>query len=128
MSFLDDDELPDPSNPEYHTRADHGKKDRLERKAAHKGKLSSFKRALLRHQTDPQKAADMAKKEEYEQKPQQRDDDQPLMMGTKTQKQLEKQQVQDAQTDDTAETLLQKDEQQQAVKDESDEEYQQNMT
>jgi multidrug resistance efflux pump len=48
----DEDELPITSHPENFTKADHGRKESLQRKASAKGKLLELKRAALRGQVD----------------------------------------------------------------------------
>lgn len=131
MLYQDDDETPSRSSAEYLTRADHGKQEQRERKAAQKGDLLALKRAMLRTQVDPnaspQKIVSDDRKRDEETEKKEEPNTVPLI-ATKTNVQLVEQGIQRSTESDTAETLIDKAKIQEDAKQQEGEEYQQNMS
>jgi hypothetical protein len=138
MLFKDDDELPSLSSAEYLTKSDHGKAEQREKQARQKGDLLSLKRSMLKSQVDPKGAAKGVDARKADEKKEEDDkaaaeaanqaEGAASPMTTKTLKQQEAAQFQDAQKQDSTQSLLDKDKQQQEVKKQAGEEYQQNMS
>jgi hypothetical protein len=134
MSLLsdDDDDLPSRSSAEYVTRADHGKKDQREKNAAHKGHLLSLKREMLRNQMDGKKADQAVSQQRQPDADAQKSMQAPEASiagsaNTMTNDEQAKKQLHDAKKKEDAQTLQHKDRLQNAAKQQSSQEYQQDM-
>lgn len=133
MLSHDDDDMPSSSSAEFLTRADHGKKEQRERNAASKGDLLALQRAMLRGQVKPDASAVQVAKQQKDEATKEGEDrlkadaENAKPPATKTLQQRIDEELEEADESDTADTLIDKAKQQQEVKKQAGQEYQQDM-
>jgi hypothetical protein len=133
MLLRDDDDMPSSSSAEFLTRADHGKSEQRERNAASKGDLLALQRAMLRGQVKPDASAVQVAKQQKDEAAKEGEDriktdaENAKPPATKTLQQRIDEKLEEADESDTADTLIDKAKQQQEVKKQASQEYQQDM-
>ncbi len=130
MSFDEDDELPSRSSAEFLSRADHGKKEHLEKKAAAKGQLLQLQRAALKGQVSAKslnKEEDRDEKEANQAAQVQEEEGKAATFGPKSNADEAKEQVQTAQEKQSSDKLVQDAKRAAAAQNAAGEEYQQDL-